>query len=248
MKTRRKQKAATTTAVAAAAAVNSSADDDEEALTTMQSHPRLVRIMKEANYEANVDPYRGIVPFFSVPFNNNNKNNEANYLDGSCGGSGGGEAIIDQSPWIECAPVLQQQQTQDAPFSWKFERMDVDGGNNSSSDKTDESNTVRVVQCGCPTIDSWAMDHWKKYQQKMKRKNKKSNNKQGKGGGGGNNDNGGSGKETKKHKDDADLDDITDRSCNGDDIECKIPILICGTSGGECCPCDFNPVRYRLLF
>jgi len=248
--TRRKQKAATTTAVAATAAVNSSADDDEEALTTMQSHPRLVRIMEEANYEAYVDPYRGIVPFFSVPFNNNNKNNEANYLDGSCGGRGGGEAIIGmQSPWIQCAPVLQQQQTQDAPFSWKFERLDVDGGNNSSSDKTDESNTVLLVQFGCPTIDSWAMDHWRKYQQKMKRENKKSNNnKNGKGGGGGNNDNGGSGKETKKHKDDADLDDITDRSCNGDDIECKIPILICGTSGGECCPCDFNPVRYRFLF
>jgi len=244
--TRRKQKAATTTAVAATAAVNSSADDDEEALTTMQSHPRLVRIMEEANYEAYVDPYRGIVPFFSVSFNNNNKNNEANYLDGSCGGRGGGEAIIGmQSPWIQCAPVLQQQQTQDSPFSW-----DVDGGNNSSSDKTDESNKVRVVQCGCPTVDSWAIDHWEKYQQhlpKMKRKNKKSNNKKSKGG---------SGKETKKRKGDADVDDITDRSCDdddGDDNECnhpKTPILICGTrefSGGECCPCDFNPVRYRFF-
>ena len=308
MKKRTKQKAATTTAVAAAAAVNSSADDDEEALTAMQSHhPRLVRIMEEANYEAYVDPYRGIVPFFSVSFNNNNQNNEANYLDGSCGGSGGGEAIIDmQSPWIQCAPVLQQQ-TQGAAFSWKFERgedigdankmtsnvkkkklqhhrqrnmskrrkkheeeeveivnVDVDDESSSvivampqnitsginSSDNDDESNKVRVVQCGCPTVDSWAIDHWEKYQQhlsKMKRKNKKSNNKKSKGG---------SGKETKKRKGDADVDDITDRSCDdddGDDNECnhpKTPILICGTRefcGGECCPCDFNPVRYRFF-
>jgi len=80
----------------------------------------------------------------------------------------------------------------------------------------------------------------------MKRKNKKSNNKKSKGG---------SGKETKKRKSDADVDDINDRSCDddGDDNECnhpKTPILICGTrefSGGECFPCDFNPVRYRFF-
>ena len=83
METRNIKKATTV----AAAAVNSPADDDEKALTTTQSHPRLVRIMEEANYEVYVDPYRGIVPFFSVSFSNNDQNNEANYLGGSCGGT-----------------------------------------------------------------------------------------------------------------------------------------------------------------
>ena len=272
--------------------------------STLQSHPRLSRIMEEAQYEAYVDPFRGILPFFSLSYNNDDNNND----------EGGGVSNIDnnidtQSPWVPCESVLQGECT-----SWKFEQGDdvdttkkmsykkqqqqkkgvkkqqqkveivnVDDDdnddsssvvdvqqlkNNNSSGSNDNNNDeskVRIVQCGCTTIDAWAIEEWERYylQLSKTKKNKKA----------------GGMKRKRKNTStvDVDMEEGTDLSCddnnvgtindddNNDDDDAAekkndvnsssslaaiTPILICGQrklDGDECCPCDFNPVREASL-
>jgi len=221
--------------------------------------------MEEAHYEAFVDPFRGITPFFSLC------NDE-----GGSGANNDTDNIDTQSPWIQCGPVLQGECT-----AWKFERgEDIDAKTMSNNNKkqqqkkgakkqqqeveivnvdddsvvavqqlnfnnnnNDDDNKVRIVQCGCPTIDSWATDEWHKYQQHLSKKNKKG------------------GKKRKRKNNSADVEEVTDLSCDDanimtiddDDAENNLnnslaamtPVLICGErnlNGDECCPCDFNPV------
>ena len=114
----------------------------------------------------------------------------------------------------------------------------MDFNNNNINDEA----KVRIVQCGCPTIDSWAADEYDKYQQHFSKKNKKG------------------GKKRKRKNNSAGVEEVTDLSCNDANIIMTIdddednnanslgamtPVLICGErkmNGDECCPCDFNPV------
>ncbi len=230
-----------------------------EAESILKSHPRLSRIMEEAKYEAFVDPFRGITPFFSLSFNDESHSNDV------------------QSPWMQCQPVLRRECT-----DWAFERgEDVDVKNlttnskkrkeletkqqhveivnvdddsssvvavqqltfNSSNNNTNCENNVRIVQCGCPTIDTWAVQEWDKYQQHLSKKNKK-----------------GGKKRKRKTKNDKDVDEVTDLSCddanvmtidddenavenNVNSLAAATPFLICGQrKKDESCPCDYNPV------
>eukprot|EP00985_Skeletonema_marinoi_P021097 scaffold12780_cov145-Skeletonema_marinoi.AAC.7 len=237
---------------------------NQEEESILQSHPRLSRIMEEAHYEAFVDPFRGITPFFSLC------NDE-----GGSGANNDTDNIDTQSPWIQCGPVLQGECT-----AWKFERgEDIDAkhmtNNNKKQQKkkgakkqqqeveivnvdddsvvavqqlnfnnnnNDDDNKVRIVQCGCPTIDSWATNEWHKYQQHLSKKNKKG------------------GKKRKRKNNSADVEEVTDLSCDdanvmtiddddadnnaNNSLAAMTPVLICGErklNGDECCPCDFNP-------
>jgi hypothetical protein len=243
--------------------LNNNQEEGDEA-SIMQSHPRLSRIMEEAQYEAFVDPFRGIVPFFSVSFNNDNENNTEG------GGARSDEDNIDrQSPWVQCEPVLQG-----GCSSWKFEQaedvhakkvtnnkkqqqkngstkhqvvevVNVDDDSTStvalqqSNNGSNDENNVRIVRCGCPTIDSWAIEEWETYQQHLSKKNKKGGKKR---------------KRTEVTDLSASDDTIAVNTIDEDDAENNnvnislaaiTPTLICGQrrlGGDECSPCDFNPV------
>jgi hypothetical protein len=250
----------------------------------MQSHPRLSRIMEEAQYEAYVDPFRGIVPFFSLSFNNNDSENN------NTKGGGANNINIDmQSPWIQCEPVLQgecscwkfergedvddtkkttnnnkkqQQQKKGSKKQQEVEIVNVDDDssstvavqqlNNNNNDNNNDENKVRIVQCGCPTIDSWAIEEWEKYQQQILSKKKKNKG----------------GKKRKRKNSSVDVEDVTDLSCGDNNVVVTVdeddtensnatslaaitPTLICGQrqlGGDECCPCDFNPVSSVIVF
>ena len=245
----------------------------DESNSIIQSHPRLSRIIEEANYEAFVDPYRGILPYFSLSCNNHTNDDN----DGVSNTNNDYARMVDTpNPWKQCEPVLMGECT-----SWKFQRgEDIDTKFMSSSNKrqksqskrqqqeveivnVDEESTsvvpvqqlnfnndnpndkVRIVQCGCPSIDSWAIEEWEKYQQYLAKKNKKG------------------GKKRKRGKSAVvDVEELTDLS--GEDVVMTIedndgvvgsnggksladitPTLICGRrklDGDQCCPCDFNPV------
>ena len=237
--------------------------------------------MEEAKYEAFVDPFRGITPFFSLSFNDDGRSDNGGVANNDATTTAA--ANIDmQSPWMQCELVLRGECT-----NWTFERgedvdvknmtttskkrkeletkgaakqqqqveiVNVDDdsssvvavqqlnfNNNNTNNNTNDENNVRIVQCGCPTIDSWAIQEWDKYQQHLSKKNKKGGKK-------------------RKRKTVADVEEVTDLSCDdnnvmtiGDDnvaaesndksLAAATPVLICGQrKKDECCPCDYNPV------
>ena len=266
----------------------------KEDLTMEELLKKSFRVMEEAHYEAFVDPYRGMTPFFSLSFNNNSSNDVEG---GRSSGDHETNVNIDkQSPWMQCETVLQGQE--ECCPSWRLERgevidvknmtsnsnhkkqmhkgttamkqqqteviMNVDEDSSSiiavqqldftNNNDDNDQDKVRIVQCGCPTIDSWAIQEWDKYQQylsKQKKKGKKKRKKR---------------KRKMNHSADVVVEEVTDLSCeddtnvvmaiddDNDDDDAKksvaslaesTPILICGQrklSGGECCACDFNPV------
>ena len=251
-----------------------------ETESILQSHPRLSRMMEEAKYEAFVDPFRGITPFFSLSFNDDSHSDNGGGVANNDAATTTANIIDMQSPWMQCEPVLRGECT-----DWSFERgEDVDVKNmtttnkkrqelerkgakkqqqqqveivnvdddsssvvavqqltfSNNSNNTDGENNVRIVQCGCPTIDAWAIQEWDKYQQHLSKKNKKVGKKR-----------------KRKAKNVADVEEVTDLSCddtnvmtidddddgNVNSLAAATPVLIFGQRRkDESCPCDYNPV------
>jgi hypothetical protein len=105
---------------------------------TLSSDPRLVRALAEATYEARVDPYRGIAPFFSLSSAIDGKNNaDCNNRprrhggtvdddrmmedEGMGGGGGGGGGMVGIPPMISERPLLHSS-TDDVEREWACER------------------------------------------------------------------------------------------------------------------------------
>ncbi len=158
----------------------------------------------------------------------------------------------------------QQQQKKGSKKQQEVEIVNVDddssstvavqqlNNNNNDNNNSNDENKVRIVQCGCPTIDSWAIEEWEKYQQQILSKKKKNKG----------------GKKRKRKNSSVDVEDVTDLSCGDNNVVVTVdeddtensnatslaaitPTLICGQrqlGGDECCPCDFNPVSSVIVF
>ena len=158
---------------------------------TIRSDPLIIQALEEANYEAYIDPYRGIMPYFSVSFPSSNNGSGGSNNNSS---SGGGREEK-ESPWIKCQDVLLLNTT--TKKKWNFsnpndddEVIDVDEEDSKSDSKSakkksgEDSNKSEdiaiLVQTNCPTVDNWANDELEVYTKKLAVKNKKSNNARGK--------------------------------------------------------------------
>ncbi|EED88974.1 predicted protein [Thalassiosira pseudonana CCMP1335] len=161
-------------------------------LIDITTDPRLLHSLTQAKYEAYVDPYRGMVPFFSISYtsNNNNDDNGQQLL--------AGVNYDTKSPWIQCARVLEEGS------HWELQDRGGEGGGSSDEnieivnvdDDDDEvsrlsndgekkrqqttNTTTLVAQSGCPTVDKWANEEWDLYHKQIIAARKKKS----KGGGG----------------------------------------------------------------
>jgi hypothetical protein len=105
---------------------------------TLSSDPYLVRALEEATYEARVDPYRGIAPFFSLSSAIDGKNNDDcnnrprrhggtvddNRMmedEGMGGEGGGGGGMVGIPPMISERPPLRSS-TDDVEREWACEQ------------------------------------------------------------------------------------------------------------------------------
>lgn len=203
---------------------------------TLMSDPRLTKALDEAKYEAFTDPYRGVMPYFILDNNDNGQE--------ELGGMTKQEALNAKSPWKNCAQILMENSS-----SWTFatgeegkvEVVNVDE-DDEPKNKNDEDETALVVQCGCPTVDKWAMDELEAYNKQKNAKKKKG----GKGKKKKNNDTSGKDGEEVIIVDDENL-LPAENSSNGKKVGHH---LICGERKCDAkysCPCDYNPVRECAL-
>ncbi len=199
---------------------NSQQQNDKSLLS---ANLELVTSLTEAKYEACVDPYRGIVPYFSVSAETGTAEN-AESMD---------------CPWKNCCHILSNVT-----------------GKKTLEEENDKECMV-FVQCGCPTVDKWAVYELEAYN-KEQLKNAKKKKKKRKGGSGG----GGRGRKRKNSVDS----DTSSASGKNDDEDCiivdgddEVPAengesnegktkglhLICGERKSDVKtlhPCDYNPV------
>ena len=219
----------------------------------MMTDPRLLQAIDEATYEAYVDPYRGMVPYFSVSFHQDNSSD-----DDDIGKRGAMENIVDvKSPWTGCAEILDENCSTwrlDCPAAKRDEvaskntievvNVDDDGSKSTNEDETESCADTRkgdravVLQCGCPTVDKWAMDEWELHN-KERAVSKKG---------------GRQGKERKQNLpcnlEDDDQSKALD-SGNKINAEPNVARIFCGKRKSDDklhCPCDSNPVGIELIF
>ena len=216
---------------------------------TLRSDPDVIQALIEADYEANVDPYRGINPCFAISYNN-----------------GSQDGIDADIPWKKCDDTLTVDKL--VSTKWKFISssnnnetiVNVDEGEDyeeSTNGGEDSNNNVALlVQCDCPTVDKWARDGMETYNKQLNAKKKKRGKKRKKSGSSENNNNSSSADEMKSGEDDDEDDDsimiLLGNNNNNDDAAKTVlkrgPHLICGERKKDSKnatllhPCDYNPV------
>ena len=237
----------TTTSTTTTAATARKRSKKKKADETLRSDPDVIQALIEADYEANVDPYRGINPCFAISYNN-----------------GSQDGIDADIPWKKCDDTLTLDKL--VSTKWKFISssnnetiVNVDEGEDyeeSTNGDEDSNNVALLVQCDCPTVDKWARDGMETYNKQLNAKKKKRGKKRKKSGSE-NNNNSSSADEMKSGEDDDEDDDdsimILLGNNNNDDNAAKTvlkrgPHLICGERKKDSKnatllhPCDYNPV------
>ena len=214
---------------------------------TLRSDPDVIQALIEADYEANVDPYRGINPCFAISYNN-----------------GSQDGIDADIPWKKCDDTLSVDKL--LSTKWKFisssnnetivnveEGEDYEESTNGGEDSN--NNVALLVQCDCPTVDKWARDGMETYNKQLNAKKKKRGKKRKKSGSE-NNNSSSSADEMKSGEDDDEDDDdsimiLLGNNNNDDNAKTVLkrgPHLICGERKKDSKnatllhPCDYNPV------
>ena len=206
---------------------------------TLRSDPYVIQVLNEADYEANVDPYRGINPCFAISYNN--------------GSQDGIDAAI---PWKQCDDVLTVNKL--VSTKWKFIsnnneqkiEEDYESNNNNNNGDSNNNNVALLVQCDCPTVNKWAKDEMETYNSQINAKKKKRGKKRKKNGSENNNS---SADEMKSGDDDDDsIMILLGNNKNNDEKTAlnRAPRLIFGerkkdstsTDATLLHPCDYNPV------
>jgi hypothetical protein len=128
---------------------------------TLSSDPRVVRALEEAEYEAGVDPYRGMAPFFSLTnaIDNNNDDDENRRCGGAIDddrmeeeeekdmGGGGGVGKVGVPPMISERPL--RSSTDSIGREWACERCTLlNSCRNANCEACGASRRAAVGSCG----------------------------------------------------------------------------------------------------